>query len=757
MRTKNYRAFSSTANLIHIQRGMSEKKERLLLDVIGSLEDAVEQNPLDYKKWAQLIEQVVSKDKEEQVRATFDKYFTIFRFDARQWNNYVNFELNRGQFNNVEQIFAKCLPITNDVDLCRTYVSYVRRVNDVITGGEKARTTVLSAFDFAVNKVGIDVDSAELWKDYLDFFKSWTPSSSWEQQQKTDLIRRLYKRCLVIPAAKIESTWAEYTKWENDVSTPNSASKFIADLSTSYMEARSWNTEYKNATKGLLRRRTIPMTLQDDNNGVLAAQLDLWFRWLELEKKNHLNLREHELRQRVEYVFKQATYTLPFVPEMWFRFNRYLLSESEEANRQRCIELMTEGFKLNPGSFLIAFQLSELLEKDSSHEKAAEVLSNLITHLSKHHDTLKQSLEALNAKVKERALNGQQTQKGDDSDDDMIDNGHVEVKLSESEALEILDLESKLDDLSRSVTLAYINLMALSKRTQGIKEVRAVFKRRKNFEDLGYEFYVENALTEYYSDNKKIADRVFDLAMKNFSLDGDFLYAYLDYLILTNSIESIKVVFEMALTNLQQQISEDLESIQLTKGNILDQKKRTVRLKKSQTAMKRIIKRYIRFAYNYLDLDTVCALESRYLQLFPEDDELSLFIDRYRGSALDAIAKYDLCAELKLDSEDEEEEEPTKKSRKGRKRRKLSASEDNYSPESASGSAGNSSIVGQGQINSSQVGQPENQFGFVGNTIYSLLQVLPNAGYFGPPGEHIFNSSKLVELFNNLPDLPGDN
>lgn len=744
---------------------MSERKERLLLDVIGSLEDALEQNPLDYKKWSQLIDQVVAKDKEEQVRATFDKYFSIFPFDGRQWNNYVNFELNRGEFNNVEQIFAKCLPITNDVDLCRTYVSYVRRVNDVITGGEKARNTVLLAFDFAVGKVGIDVDSAELWKDYLDFFKSWTPSSSWEQQQKTDLIRRLYKRCLVIPTSKIESTWAEYTKWENEVSTPNSASKFIADLSTSYMEARSWNTEYKNTTKGLLRRRTIPMTLQEDTNNVLSTQIDLWFRWIELEKKNRLNLKEPELRKRVEYVHRQATYTLPFVPELWFRYCRYMLSENDEANRTRCIDLMSEGLKLNPGSFLIVFQLSELLEKDNSVERATEILRNLITTLSKQYDVLKEQFDSTQDKLKNRVANGAEKENStankanpDDSDDeDFTNNGLDVVQLSESEALELLAMEAKLEELSKAVTLAYINLMALSKRTQGIKEVRSVFKQRKNFKALGYEFFVENALTEYYSDNKKIADKVFDLAMKSFSTDGGFLCAYLDYLITTNSVEGIKVFFEMAITNLQQQISEDQEAIQLTKGNILDQKKRTVRLKKSQTAVKRITKRYIRFACSYLDLDTVSALERRYLQLFPDDDELSLFIDRYKGNTLDAITKYDLCTEERSDSEDEdEEEEQGSKKGKGKKRRKISSPSDNYSPESASGNTANKAMMGNGQISGTQVAPPENQFGFVGNTIYSLLQVLPNAGYFGPPNEHIFNSSKLVELFNNLPDLPND-
>lgn len=762
---------------------LTEKNQRKVLDVIGQLEDEVEQNPLDYRKWSQLIEQVLIKDKEEQVRSTFEKYLSIFTFDAKQWNSYVNFEINRGEFNRVELLFAKCLPITNEVELCRSYVSYVRRVNDVITGGEKARSTVLLAFDFATNKVGIDMDSAELWKDYLDFFRSWTPSSSWEQQQKNDLIRRLYKRCLVIPTAKIESMWTEYTRWENDVSNPNTASKFIAELSTSYMEARSWITEWKNATKSALRRRTIPLTLADDDDGALSAQVDLWFRVLELEKKNHLNLKEHDLHKRIEYAYKQATYAIPFVPEMWFRYHRWLLTVNEEANRGKCVEVLSDGLKFNPRSFLVAFQLSELYEKDGILARASEVLNNLITRLSQEHDRVQEELDSITTGLIDRhkklVNNGQNdnnnnnsndndNNSGDEKDSDK-DEGETDtvtsMNLSESETIKILAYETRLQELSKAVTLAYIKLMALSKRTQGIKEVRSVFKQRKNFKSLGYEFYVENALIEYYSDNKKIADKVFDLAMKLFSKNGSFLYAYLNYLILTNSVETIKVFFETALNSLQQEISDDTEALQLSKGNILDQKKRAERLKRNQVSMKKIIKKYIRFSSKYLDLDIVLSLEKRYQQLFPDDDDLMLFLDRYKADGLDAIGKYDLhnTGGGNSDDDDNDDEDDgddnnfdelgAKKTKsRSRKRRKLDADTENYSPEEATSTTGNrqSQIPGSGSL------QQEDQFGFVKNTIYSLLQVLPNAGYFGPPSEHVFNSLKLVELFSNLPDLPSD-
>lgn len=60
----------------------SEKKKRLSLDVIGQLEDDLEKNPLDYEKWNKLIQQVLTKDKEEQVRNVFNNYLNIFKFDV---------------------------------------------------------------------------------------------------------------------------------------------------------------------------------------------------------------------------------------------------------------------------------------------------------------------------------------------------------------------------------------------------------------------------------------------------------------------------------------------------------------------------------------------------------------------------------------------------------------------------------------------------------------------------------------------------
>jgi cleavage stimulation factor subunit 3 len=81
-------------------------------------------------------------------------------------------ELTDGEFKKVEEIFQKCLPVAWTVDMFNFYLDYIRRMNNVLTGGEQARTTISQAYEFVLSIVGIDKDSGRIWADYLDFVKS---------------------------------------------------------------------------------------------------------------------------------------------------------------------------------------------------------------------------------------------------------------------------------------------------------------------------------------------------------------------------------------------------------------------------------------------------------------------------------------------------------------------------------------------------------------------------------------------------------
>lgn len=60
----------------------NKQPKRLTLDKIGQLEEELEENPLDYLKWNKLIEQVINKDNQEQVRNIYSKYLSIFKHDV---------------------------------------------------------------------------------------------------------------------------------------------------------------------------------------------------------------------------------------------------------------------------------------------------------------------------------------------------------------------------------------------------------------------------------------------------------------------------------------------------------------------------------------------------------------------------------------------------------------------------------------------------------------------------------------------------
>lgn len=604
-----------------------------------------------------------------------------------------------------------------------------------------------------MNKVGIDLDSYDLWKDYLDFYKGWTPGSNFELQQKNESIRKLYRRCLVIPNAKIETMWADYRKWENENSSPNSASKFIADLSTAYMEVRPWNTEWQNATGNLLRRKLVPFSPLNDTSDIVKPQVLLWFRWIDLEKQNKLNLSEQALTQRIEHVYRRAISMLPFVPELWYKLSQYLLSVDEEGTRGTCISLLADGLVLNPTSFLITFRLSELYEKDNSFTKARDTYEGAIKLLSEEHYRIEAKVEELKAQAADATKDASvdtANDNGYDSNDDEPAPQPV-FAYTESQATEIGLLQGRLEELAHCVTLLYIKLMALCKRAQGIKEVRSVFKQRKNFKDMGFELYVENALHEYYSDNKKTADKIFDLAMKLFSKSGAFLYAYLDYLMLSNSIESLKVIFEVAVTSLLKEIAVDKETLEIATHNLVLHNESQTRLRKSQKWLKKIIKRYVYFASNYLDLDSVLSLTKRFKQYFPETDDLTLFSDRYKLGHFNAITKYDLADNAETLTDLDDEDEPSQK------RRKIALNIEDSETSNALGRSDNYSL-GSSMPSTTGFVQPQQQqqpVGFVGEEIYTLLQFLPNAGCFGPKSEHLFNSAKLVELFSDA-ILPGE-
>ncbi|KAI5957608.1 RNA14 [Candida theae] len=767
----------------------STKTKKLSLDKIGELEDDLKNNPLDYNKWIKYLDHLVAKDNQEQVREAFERYLDIFKFDASQWNKYIKYELDRGEKEKAETLFQKCFATTENVELCRSYVDYVRSVTDMVTGGDKARGTIIQAFEFAVDKVGIDVQSDSLWQDYINFIKSWTPAANWEQQQKTDLIRKVYKKALVVPMENIESMWTQYTRWENEQNQVT-AQKFVSEKSAEFMAARSWNTEWQNITKKKLKRTITPHNI---DNETVETQMKYWSSWLSLEKKNSLQIKDETLLQkRINYVYKEATYALPFVPQLWFEYVKHLLNNNEESNLGNCISILNEGLKLNPKSLLLSFQIAELFEKDNAFDKAKGVYNEIISKLSVDHKAVCKRLNDLYERVKPKEENKNEEDQEDvemedndtgndnkingNTNSDMNGHGHghpnlprrpnipslpqiptnlapapdaidsdiapsaiqVRSALSGSDLRTFSKLKKERDQLVDEITLTYIKFMVASKRAEGMKEARDVFRQARKNESVGYQIYVENALLEHYADNKKTALKVFGVGQKAFPTDGRFLLKFLDYLIMTNDVDKLRSTIQSSDTNISKEISQITEELASSGLDPILKEEKQQRLDLQKRSLRRLYKKYISFSADHLSLDITSSFTKKYEQLFPDDDPIDLFTDRYKLGDINIIKRN----ELNQDDADDYVEQ-------ARKRRKLSFAFDNNDSSSAVKSIQESSRIEQEVIEEEQ----QDNSSFVGPSIVALMSALPNASYFGLPSENVFNSEKLVTLFSNLPNL----
>ncbi|KAI5951353.1 RNA14 [Candida jiufengensis] len=781
---------------------IQSKPKKLSLDKIGQLEDDLETNPLDYNKWIKYLDHILAKDNQEQVRKAFDKYLEIFKFDGVQWNRYIKYELSRGEKEVAESLFQKSFGLADNVELFRSYVDYVRSVTDFITGGEKARGTVIQAFEFAVDKVGLDVSSDGLWQDYIGFLKTWTPGANWEQQQKIDLMRKVYKKFLAIPTENIESSWAQYTKWENEIN-PSVAQKYVSEKSSDFMAARSWNTEWQHITNKKLKRTINPQSSSLDNS--TEEQIKYWNSWIELEKKNSLELKDSfTLQKRINYVYKQATYALPFIPQLWFEYVKYLLITNEENNLNDCIETLKDGLKLNPKSLLLSFQVAELYEKDSSFEKSKLVYENLISKLTVSFDKVTKELNEL----KEKMSPPKKEENSDDDEDENMEesnkngeetnqqpkingNGlpnipglpnkpmslpnipnlpgvptttafpnspnlpkiptHAQlsssvVSLADSKQLQTLEKQQK--QISEQITLIYIKLMIASKRAEGMKQARNVFKQARKFPGIDYQVYIESALLEHYADNKKTAIKVFDIGQKAFPTNGEFALKYLDYLIMINDTEKLRSTLQTADTNFAKEISQLTDEINVPDIEPILKAEKEKKLKQLKTQLKNLYKKYISFAATNLSLDIANTFAKKYDSLFAEDDPIDLFTDRYKLGRINIIKRDELDQDG-YDKDYDNEDEPVRK-----RRRRISIS-NNFENETQSSVVRNiqESSRFDHDLQNGHSNNANNESNFVGPSIVALMTALPNASYFGLPSDSVFNSDKLVTLFANLSNI----
>lgn len=117
-----------------------------------------------------------------------------------------------------ESLFQRSLLSVPNVQLWTTYINYIRRRNDLTKDPNgQARQVISQSYEFVIDNVGVDRDSGQLWKDWIQFIKSGpgqVGGSGWQDQQKMDQLRRAYHRAITVPMSSLTELWKDYDQFE---------------------------------------------------------------------------------------------------------------------------------------------------------------------------------------------------------------------------------------------------------------------------------------------------------------------------------------------------------------------------------------------------------------------------------------------------------------------------------------------------------------------------------------------------------------
>jgi len=456
---------------------------------IASARKKIAEEPYDVDSWFLLLKYAQQRNITE-ARDVYEEILATFPTNGKFWKAYIEHEMRMGNHEKVEKLFQRSLIKVLSMDLWKTYLQYVKETKqNLSTFKEK----MAQAYDFALDKMGLDISSNSLWSDYINFLKGVEAVGGYAENQKIMAIRKVYQRAVVTPILNIETIWKEYTTFEQSVN-PNLAERLTAEKSRDYMSARRVAKEYEAVTRGLNKQApSIPPSGSSEE----LKQIEAWNNYVVWEKANPLKVEDPGLvGRRVMFAYEQCLLCLGHHPDIWLEAALYL---------QETAKTLQEKADVNTA--------------DSFLEQTSQLYERAISGILRHCKLLYFSY----ADFEEQNMKFEKVHK---------------------------IYQRCLDVQDSDPTLCYVQYLKFTRRAEGIKSARGVFKKARDDNRSNFHVYVAAALMEYYcSKDKSVAFKIFELGLKRFNNSAEYILAYLDYLSHLNEDNNTRVLFERILSS----------------------------------------------------------------------------------------------------------------------------------------------------------------------------------------------------------------
>ncbi|EIW81739.1 Suf-domain-containing protein [Coniophora puteana RWD-64-598 SS2] len=564
------------------------------------LREKLREHPLDPDGWARLVDLAESAGELEQIKATYEALLETYPNTASAQIAYINHYLSPGLFSYAEELFKRFLRTSPIVELWKFYLTYVRRINTTPNSRENIRL----AYEFALNRIGHDKDSGEIWNDYVQFIKSGNTTNTWEEQQKMDALRKVYHRAVQIPLENVEKLWSELETFESGLNKIT-AKKFMSDLSPAHMQARTVLRQLQRHLGPLFPPG--PTSSSSAGGGKVAQNLPAaptftageralvgsWKAYLKWEESNPLEIEDKERATfigRVQQVYKKAVIRMRFFSEVWYMS---FVWTNSIGKHEEAVNILKAGIESNPRSFLLNFAYAEVLENREQYTEVAAIYDKLL-------ELLRIELESLEARASSStntSLSSSQEYapptNGYNMNGSMASIGTQPADESGGKDKEKDKDKGKSKELAERRSefgLVWTMYIRFARRAHDLKTFRSIFQRARRDRWTPWEVYEAAALMEYHCTKEGgagVASRIFEKGLESFGDEVEFVLRYLGFLISVNDDNNARALFERVITTFTPDKARPLWE------------------------------RWARYEYQFGDLKAAQALEKRIAEVYP--------------------------------------------------------------------------------------------------------------------------------------------
>uniref|UniRef100_A0AAR2LFE1 Cleavage stimulation factor subunit 3 n=1 Tax=Pygocentrus nattereri TaxID=42514 RepID=A0AAR2LFE1_PYGNA len=335
---------------------------------VKKAEKKLEENPYDLDAWSILIREAQNQPI-DKARKTYERLVAQFPSSGRFWKLYIEAEIKAKNYDKVEKLFQRCLMKVLHIDLWKCYLSYVRETKGKLPSYKEK---MAQAYDFALDKIGMEIMSYQIWVDYINFLKGVEAVGSYAENQRITAVRRVYQRGCVNPMINIEQLWRDYSKYEEGINI-HLAKKMIEDRSRDYMNARR-----------VAKVRVSPVLTQSPQS-VVCIEKACWHNALLF-----CCYSLYVLAPAVMFAYEQCLLVLGHHPDVWYEAAQYLeqssklLAEKGDMNNAKLFSDEAANIyeraisTLLKKNMLLYFSFADYEESRMKYEKVHSIYNRLL-------------------------------------------------------------------------------------------------------------------------------------------------------------------------------------------------------------------------------------------------------------------------------------------------------------------------------------------------------------------------------------------